>query len=171
MTNVLMLGSLMIGIARDSGSGDPAMTDVLMFWGLMFATAWIVWVISNNVRRRKIAEMQKDLHGRLLEKFGSSQEMLEYLRSDAGRKFLEGATIERATPFGRILRSIQSGLTLLLVGAALFYLHGRLPESWADDTLVFGVLAVALGIGFVLSAGVSYWLSKSWGLFERESGH
>lgn len=148
-------------------TGTP---DVLMFWGLMFATAWIVWVISGNVRRRKIAEMQKDLHTRLLEKFGTSQELLEYLKSEAGRKFLEGATIERARPFGRILGSIQSGLTLLLVGVGLLLLHGRVSESWAEDTLVFGVLAAALGIGFVLSAGVSYRLSKSWGLFERESG-
>ena len=148
----------------------PSITDVLMFWGLLFAIAWIVWVITSNVRRRKIAEMQKDLHTRLLEKFSTSQELLEYLKSEAGRKFLEGATIERARPFGRILGSIQSGLALLLAGAALLFLHNRLPESLADVTLVFGTLALALGVGFVLSAGVSYWLSKSWGLFERESG-
>jgi hypothetical protein len=105
---------------------------------------------------------------RLFEKFGTSQELLAYLQSEAGRRFMDSATIEHARPLGRILGSIQTGLTLLLTGLGLLFLHGRLSQSWSDDTLVFGVLAVALGIGFLLSAGVSYWLSKSWGLFDKE---
>jgi hypothetical protein len=147
--------------------GDLA--PVLAIWGVILGSAWTVWVVSSNARRRKVAEVQKDMQVRLLEKFGTSDELLSYLNTDAGRNFVESATIEQARPMGRIMRSIQTGLNLLLVGAGLLFLHGRLPASWTDDTLVFGVLAVALGVGFLLSAGVSYWLSKNWGLFEQES--
>ena len=128
----------------------------------------MVWVISGNRRRKTVAEIQRDMHMKLFEKFGTSQELLDYLKSEAGRRFLESATIEQARPTGRILGSIQTGLTLLLTGMGLLFLHGRVSQSWSDDTLVFGVLAAALGIGFLLSAGVSYWLSKAWGLFDKE---
>lgn len=144
------------------------LAPVLAAFIFMMASAWIVWVISGNRRRQRVAEIQKEMHMKLFEKFGTSQELLDYLKSDAGRRFLDSATIEHGRPTGRILGSVQTGLTLLLMGLGLLFLHGRLSQSWSDDTLVFGVLAVALGIGFLLSAGVSYWLSKSWGLFEKE---
>jgi hypothetical protein len=34
---------------------------------------------------------------------------------------------------------------------------------------VFGTIGLAIGLGFLVSAGISYFLSKSWGLFDRES--
>ncbi len=144
------------------------LVPVLALFGFMIGIAWVVWVVSGNQRRKRVAEIQKEMHMKLFEKFGNSQELLDYLKSEPGGRFLESATIERARPIGRILGSIHTGLTLLLAGAALLFLHGRLPASWADETLVFGVLATALGIGFLLSAGVSYWLSKAWGLFGQE---
>ncbi len=143
------------------------LAPVLVAFVFMMAVAWIVWVVSGNQRRKRVAEIQREMHMKLFEKFGTSQELLDYLKSEAGRRFLDSATIEHARPTGRILGSIQTGLTLLVTGLGLLFLHGRLP-SWSDDTLVFGVLAVALGIGFLLSAGVSYWLSKAWGLFDKE---
>jgi hypothetical protein len=144
------------------------LAPVLVMFAFMIGGAWIVWVISGNRRRQRVAEIQKDMHMKLFEKFGTSQELLDYLKSEAGRRFMESATIEHGRPLGRILGSIQTGLTLLLTWLGLLFLHGRLPQSWSNETLVFGVLAVALGIGFLLSAGVSYWLSKAWGLFDKE---
>jgi len=144
------------------------LAPVLVLFVFMVASAWIVWVVSSNRRRQRVAEIQKEMHMKMFEKFGTSQDLLAYLQSEAGRRFMDSATIEHARPLGRILGSIQTGLTLLLTGLGLLFLHGRLSQSWSDDTLVFGVLAVALGIGFLLSAGVSYWLSKSWGLFDKE---
>ena len=106
---------------------------------------------------------------KMFEKFGTSQELLAYLQSDAGRRFMESATIECSRPRGRILGSIQTGLTLFFTGLGLFFLHSRLSQSWSEDTLVFGVLAFFIGIGFLVSAAVSYWLSKSWGIFDNET--
>jgi ABC-type multidrug transport system fused ATPase/permease subunit len=145
------------------------LAPVLVLFVFMFASAWIVWVVSSNRRRQRVAEIQKDMHMKLFEKFGTSQELLAYLQSDAGRTFMDSAAIECSRPLGRILGSIHTGLTLLFAGLGLLFLHGRLSQSWSEDTLVFGVLALALGIGFLLSAGVSYWLSKSWGILHKES--
>lgn len=133
------------------------------------AITLIVWIISNNVRRRKIAEMQTNTQTRLLEKFGSAPDLLEYLRSDAGQKFLDSATIERSHPAGRILGSIQGASILLLAGLAMLTTRFRLPEAADGPLFVFGMRSAAIGVGFLLSAGISYWLSKAWGLMDREA--
>jgi|AP82_1055514.scaffolds.fasta_scaffold735918_2 hypothetical protein len=49
------------------------------------ATAYIVYFSVSNARRLKMARMQADMHGKLLDKFGSSEELVQYLESDAGR--------------------------------------------------------------------------------------
>jgi hypothetical protein len=36
--------------------------------------------------------------------------------------------------------------------------------------VIFGLLILALGIGFLVSAGISYKLSKAWGLFSEANG-
>lgn len=139
---------------------------VLVPWGFFLVIGWLTWVIVSNVRRSRVARIQADLHGKLLEKFGSSQELLDYLRSEAGQRFLESATIEQARPFGRILGSIQAGVVLTLVGIGFLSLRWQLPGAM-EPFLVFGTLALALGFGFALSAGISYVLLQKRGLLER----
>lgn len=142
---------------------------VLIVWGVMMAAGWAVWVVSNAVRRTRTARLQAEVRNKLLEKFGSSRELLDYLQTDAGQKFVDAGTTERmGTPYGRILGSIQAGIILAVMGAALLFLRGSLPFE-TEELLVLGTLALALGIGFLLSSASAYVLSKSWGLFERAS--
>ena len=90
-----------------------------------------------------------------------------YLESDAGSKLMQSVAPAKGSPYGRILGSIQSGLILSLGGLALLLMRLQMPamnaeESWA--LLFIGGLALALGLGFLLSATATYLLSKSWGL-------
>ncbi len=141
--------------------------DIVMLITLPGLFGWIAWVIFSNIRRYKIARYQAEVHSKLLEKFGGSEELLAYLESDAGKRFLESASIEqgKTNPFGRILGAVQAGVILTLTGVALLFLRSRVPEA-AEGFLIFGTLAVAIGVGFVLSAGASYALSKSFGLLQ-----
>jgi hypothetical protein len=70
------------------------------------------------------------------------------------------------TPYARILSSTQAGIIILAFGVALLVLRAKLPFSDEAFT-VFGTLAVALGIGFGVAAVASYFLSRSFGLFDR----
>ncbi len=144
--------------------GDLA--PVLIPIGILAILGWIVRIIVQNVRQQRIAKLQADLQTRLLEKFGTPQDLIGYLESPAGQKFLDSATIERRNPYGRILGSVQAGLILALVGVALFFLEGRWPET-QEGFLFLATLSLALGIGFLLSAIAAYMLSKSWGLLDR----
>ncbi len=155
------------------------LAPVLVMVAFTIGAVWIVAVISNNRRRLKVAEVQKEMQSKLFEKFGTSQEMVAYLNSEAGSKFLESATIEQTRPFGRVLGAIQAGLILFLLGIAMLLVRFTMPQVAfnaieqahnAHAALGISFMLMALGIGFLASAAVSYSLSKKWGLFDRELG-
>jgi len=109
------------------------------------------------------AKIQAELQNKLLDKFSSAPEMVEYLRTDAGRFFLDTAVTERVSPYSKILSSSQAGAVLSAVGCALFMVRSVVGDP--EELAVLAAISLALGIGFLISAGISYVLSKSWGLF------
>ncbi|MCP4899548.1 MAG: hypothetical protein GY906_21490 [bacterium] len=131
---------------------------------VMFAAiAYMIRIGQEHKRLKQLAEYQYNLHRELLDKFGSSQEMLEYLESDAGKKILELAPAEKIRPHARILSSIQAGIVVGLAGGAFYFMRNLIEEAYESFTFM-GVLGIALGLGFVISAVVAFALSKSWGL-------
>ncbi|HLW42851.1 MAG TPA: hypothetical protein VKS00_00110 [Candidatus Acidoferrales bacterium] len=155
------------------------MVQALVMPVLFVCVGWIVWIVANSRRRSKVAEVQAQMQAKLFEKFGSSQEMIAYLNSEAGAKFLDSASIEHTKPFGRVLGSVQAGLILLFVGIAMLSVSFTMPTVGWDAVeqaqTAYGLLAVsllllALGLGFLASAAASYRLSKKWGLLDRELG-
>lgn len=124
---------------------------------------YIVYISLLNSRRLKMAHMQAEVHGKLVDKFGSSQELVQYLESDAGRAFLEPPAVDQASPYRRILGSVHVGIILSLVGGVLLLLR---DQDGVQGAVVGGGFLLALGLGFLISAGVSFQLSKAWGLLD-----
>ena len=152
------------------------MNDVgpfVVFIGVTLALLWILRTVLDNRRWYKMVKVQTDTHAKLLDRFASSQEMLAYMQSDAGRKFLEAPVFEgqrrqvSAMPFGRILWSVQVGIIAAVLGAGILFLRGRVSPDADMGLQVFGTLTLTLGIGFLVSGGVSYVLAKHFGLLER----
>ncbi|HEX3683886.1 MAG TPA: hypothetical protein VHU83_15230 [Bryobacteraceae bacterium] len=140
-------------------------TPVLIVGTLAALVGWIVWVISTNVRRRAATERVAALHAKLLDQCANSNELLRYLESEQGRRFLESATIETSNPAARILGAIQAGAVLSVLGIAGLMVRNELTYSDARETmLVFAAAALAIGVGFLISAVASYVLSRSWGI-------
>ena len=132
---------------------------------------WVLRTLLENRRWNRSFKVHEEVHGKLIEKFASGQDFSAYLQSDAGRRLLEWTppaldSISHGLPnaVGRILWSLQAGLVLLLVGSGLLLLRGQLSANDAPPLLVSGTLGVTLGAGFILSALVSYGLSKHLGL-------
>lgn len=162
---------------RQGNSSPWLLHEIVPFMVFLVILSAFLWILNAALENRKwyrMVKVQSETHTKLLEKFGSSQEMLAYMESEAGRRFLEQPlfNIEQKQvarfPFGRILWSIQVGLILGVLGTGLLFLRGRVDASPETNTAlqVFGTLALTLGIGFVLSAAVSYFLSKRLGLLE-----
>lgn len=124
-----------------------------------------IWFVLTTIRRYKVAKLQAEVNNKLIDKFGSSQELLAYAQTDAGRTLLNSLTAEPTAPYQRIVGSLQIASILTLLGGALLFLHWTVVEA-AQIFLVFGTLILALGIGFALAGAVSYFFSKSVGLLD-----
>jgi hypothetical protein len=136
---------------------------------IMLVFAWMLKLGLDHRRRTKLMTYQHDLQSKLLDKFSSTGELMEYLQGDAGQKFLISATAEKADPRTRILGSIQTGLVLLAGGVAFMFLRGQIAGA-EEGFVLLGTIGIALGVGFVISAAVAYALSRTWGIINGGSG-
>lgn len=145
----------------------------LVFVGVTLALLWILRAVLDNRRWYRTVRVQTDTHAKLLDRFASSQEMLTYMQSDAGKKFLETPVFEgqrrqaSSLPFSRILWSVQIGIIAAVFGAGILFLRGRVSPDADMGFQVFGTLVLTLGVGFIVSGGVSYVLAKHFGLLEQ----
>jgi len=142
---------------------------------LICTLGWVLRLIVNHRRWLRVSKLQTDLQNKLIERFTSNEEMLTFVKTDAGQRFMEAASMvpeqgprTLSAPIGRMLWSIQLGIVLLVVGIGL-YLVSHQVSSYDDAVTgfqVFGVLVIALGGGFILSALGSYLISRRLGLME-----
>jgi hypothetical protein len=154
----------------DSFVGD-ALGPFLAFACFLVAAIWGIRVFVENRRWNRIFKMQSDVHGRLIDKFSSSQELASYMETDAGKRFLEAAPIplhaEAPQRFpnavARVLTPIQIGVVLILLGAGFFMLRGAGPD-YETPMRVLGVLTLMPGVGFIISAGITWVLASRLGL-------
>jgi Flp pilus assembly protein TadB len=122
------------------------------------------WILSR--RRQERSRAQFDLQRRMLEKFGSAAEFAAFLESDSGRKFLETVSSEAQTQANRIFGSIQKGAIFTLIGAVGFCVVAYDPNDLVPLAVPSGI-ALAVGLGYLISAFATYKLSKQWGLLPR----
>lgn len=147
------------------------LAPMLVALALIGAAAWLIRVLLANRRWNRVFRMQTEVHGKLIDRFGSSQEVLNYMQTDAGRRFLEAAPIsvemqqqERwPTVLQRVLAPLTVGLVLTLLGAGLLFLRHSVAGG---DTalLLFGVVALMPGIGCMIAAGITWLLAARLGL-------
>jgi hypothetical protein len=132
-----------------------------------FATAgWVIYLAADASKRQRRLKAQVELHGRLLDKFSSAHEVVEFLQTPGGAQFVDSFSNEREEPMSGILRSIHRGIILVVVGAGCLGLIKA--YGWDNNPLlVIGVVLLCLGIGFLVSAAVSYRLSRTLGLAQR----
>lgn len=154
---------------------DSAFRDVIPFFLLvvfLIAILWLLRALLDNRRWGKTLKLQSEIHNKLLDKFGNTQDLLTYMSSEAGKRLLEAAPLpasELASPgrmsLGRILLPLQIGIVVFLVGMGSFALQG-VPGAEVGFH-VLGVLGVMLGIGFIISAALSFLMARHLGLLPQ----
>lgn len=153
--------------------------DVAAFFFALACLGFIAWAVWLGAKRRQAqGQAQTDLQHRLLEKFSSPQEIGDFLQTEGGQRFLSGLTLERKHAGNkhagkRILLALQIGTVVSLLGIATLSLGFLYPMNRPGEphpAVIFGLLVLAVGIGFLVSAGISYRLSKAWGLFPESNG-
>jgi hypothetical protein len=103
------------------------------------------------------------------------------MQTEAGKRFLEAAPIPLSIDTGqhvpnavaRVLTPIQIGTVLILLGVGFLLLRGAGPD-FEIPMRVLGVLILMPGIGFILSAGITWALAARLGLMPPpgyQAGH
>ena len=120
----------------------------LAFWAI------VIWVVATRMQER--ARMRMDLQMRLVDRFASPAELQQFLESEGGKKLL-GSLSPRQSTLPRILLAVQAGVVLTALGSG-FIISGDRDLDRAGGALV------ALGLGLLGAAAVSWILARMWGM-------
>lgn len=143
----------------------PEMISVFVPLGAFLMVIIIVWVASQEkqAKARYRAEVQREL----IAKFSSGRELSEFLNSEGSRQMLGGAGEEAVQdPRRKIIGLITGGLINMAMGAAFFLV--AISRGFPFDLVGFIMLGV--GAALLISAAVSHYLSRKWGLDKPAGG-
>jgi hypothetical protein len=157
--------------AADFRQAIDKIVPMVLFLCILTALIWLTRAFLQNRRWNRIFKMQSEMQTKLIEKFGSSQELLAYLETEAGKRFLEAAPLPNDSVVpqrvpnaaARVLTMLQAGIVLTLLGAGLFILRFGSPEM-GTPMLVLGTVVLMPGLGFIISAGIAWSLASRLGL-------
>jgi hypothetical protein len=167
---------------REVGGALAGVAGLLVFLTVVFAIVWIIRTVIEHRKWQRMSKTHVETHTRLMERLTSNDDLLAYMQSPAGQRFLNAAPIPvdssprmLSAPLGRILWSLQAGVVIAFLGAALIYASGRFTgnETFSDAELplfVVGAAAMAVGAGFFVSSFMAYGLSRRLGLFPAQTG-
>lgn len=165
--------------AQNEGVLDDIFEALAVFSGIsltVFALMWLIRTLIEQMRWRQLSRTQSEVHNKLLDRFNTSEQLIEYIRTPAGGKFLESAPIplhvERpangrtSTLASRILWSVQIGVLVAIVGLGMLLLSAIFEKDASQELFALGSIALCVGAGFIASAAVSLKLSRRLGLWE-----
>jgi hypothetical protein len=151
---------------------------ILTLFGVVVGVlTWLIRTLIDYRRWLRLSRVQNETHSKLLDRLTSNEDLLAYMQTAAGRRFLELAPISLdaasrplGAPLNRILWSVQAGVVLALAGVGFLVISSRTVPEVSGPVMAVAILAIALGAGFVISAVVAWILSKRLGLLEPR-GH
>jgi hypothetical protein len=156
------------------------LAGLAVFTGVM-AVLWVLFMLVrqalNHRRWSKQSRVQTEVHTKILDRLQSNEELLAYIQTPAGQRFLQSGPSPLSdpepktigAPFGRIISSVQVGVVLVALGLGFWLVQRAVPSEVAPAFNAMGIIAAALGLGAIGSGAVSYVLSARLGLLERKS--
>jgi hypothetical protein len=148
-----------------------ALGGILLF---ILALTWLVRTWIEQRRWSRLSKTQAEVHNKILDRFGTSAELMEYIRTPAGTKFLESAPIplraeraSQAAPHARVLLSIQVGVIVAVAALGMLLVSLRYTDDSGEGLFALGAIGLCVGLGFIGSAFVTIFLSRRLGLWQQ----
>ena len=129
--------------------------------GMVTSSVMVVLVVYFLARaRQRRAELQAEVQTKLIDRFGSAPELVNFLQSPAGRQFVSGVQgVPGALARERILSGFTRAIVLSMLGAAFL----ALTFFYDDDFAVPASILFSLGVGYLIATFVSWRLSANMG--------
>ena len=140
---------------------------ILVPLGFFALVAFIVWVVAGNWGRRGQLRAAHEFNARVLERISSLKDFHEFLQSEHGAQLMDSLAGERSTsgPRDRVLRATHVGIVATTLGVGILLMAWRVQS---DEGVFVGGIALALGLGYLISSAVSYRLAKALGVLDRD---
>ena len=144
--------------------------ELVLMIAVTALTAWILWLVFKRFQVQTVARAQRtETFNRLIDKFGTAKEFVDFLQSDAGRKVLEDPIAPAGNPMASVRRFVACGIILLALGKALLLnairLHGQTDINFVREAIslnYWGTIFVGGGAALILVGIVSYFMAKRW---------
>lgn len=117
----------------------------------------VVMTFARGKERR--AELQAEIQAKLIDRFQSAPELIEFLRSPTGQEFVSGVKSQQTALVTRkMLAGIRAAVFLAVLGLGFLVLW---PLTNEQGFIYPGVILLAMGGGFYLATVVSMKMSRS----------
>ena len=131
---------------------------------------WLVRTVVDHRRWLRTSKVQVEMHGKLLDRLTTNEDLLSYAQSPAGSRFLESAPIaldaetRASAPVGRIIWSMQAGIVLMALGTGLFLVQTSAVDEVREALAVIQAIVGSVGVGLLVSAVAAYVVSGRLGI-------
>jgi hypothetical protein len=147
---------------------------LIVFAGVISFLAWLLRAVIDYRYWLRGSKIQTEAHAKVFDRLTTNEELLAYVQSPAAQRYLSSTSVAVdtpraiAAPVSRILWSVQAGVILAFAGIGLWVAKSNVMEDVSELLYVVSILSVSLGIGFVVSALLSYALSHRLGLLDPQ---
>jgi hypothetical protein len=140
--------------------------ELIILPAFFLMLGFVVWTTVTAWQQRHRLRLQTDFNAKVIDRLGSIANFSEFASSDVGSRFLNSivADAPKAQPGERILRATHIGIVLCTSSVGLLALARYFETEGRDAFTVVGVIALSLGVGFLISSAVTHRLSLALGL-------
>src|SRR5436190_809218 len=160
-----------IQMMREIQEGFVGLLVFCGFMGFFSAVVYLLRGVIDHKRWVAATKIQTETHNKLFDRLTSNEDLMAYLQSPAGQRYLNLAPAPAETPrtvsapVNRIMWSAQTGIVVALGGLGLAGARSFVIEELSQPLMVLALFGLSIGIGFIISAIASYGLSRHLGLF------
>ncbi|HVP07818.1 MAG TPA: hypothetical protein VMS71_08255 [Candidatus Acidoferrum sp.] len=131
------------------------------FWLYLRFRRWQLW--------RDALEQRSEAFNRLLEKFGTAREFLDFLQTENGRRLFEDPLLLGGHPILRVLGFVKWGIISFVLGLVPYFAILLGVSDIGAIGKELGIALMLLGVGLLLVAVVTHYLAGRWDLLPRRS--
>lgn len=132
-----------------------------------FAFVAFLIAVGVNYRQKTLARRSEE-RLRVLERFGSGQELADFLATEQGGQFLQLFAVKGGHPSRFIVTGVAIAILVGFMGAAFLLLSWLDAQDLGVEYMVAAIIMIAAALGILAASVVSLRLARRLGLLPSE---